>query len=412
MTPSPPRVLLLDDGELEDVASVLVELGVPFDRPREADYAPDQPPAQDLLLVTTSRARALGEPTDTERPSLPFRIVVCGDRNAGRDQLRRDVLRKLGFQLLVRGPAQPAVWRLLIEHYLERADAHETQHAAGALEGGLAGPARRANLVDICTRGCRITAEHELRTADRVAVKIPAVAGSETLRLVGTLVRIAAEAAASEAKLHAAAVLFDPELPAESREGLASLLNAWTKPESLLPEGARQWATPLPACESPTIEGLTFDDDTDPPISPRHSVEVTVVPLPFEPGGTERRSRPRRSFAGGVLALPKSYRAGTYARTLLGRDLSSGGMRVEGLPDLELGDRLRIALHRPEGEPITVDARVVRDDGKDGLALGFENVEPAQARELERMVAGLPELESLEEGNPAPGAIVSEILPD
>ena len=79
MTTSPPRVLLLDDGELEDVASVLVELGVPFDRPREADYAPDQPPAQDLLLATTSRAKALGEPTDTERPSLPFRIVVCGD---------------------------------------------------------------------------------------------------------------------------------------------------------------------------------------------------------------------------------------------------------------------------------------------------------------------------------------------
>ena len=87
-------------------------------------------------------------------------------------------------------------------------------------------------------------------------------------------------------------------------------------------------------------------------------------------------------------------------------------MRVEGLPDLELGDRLRIALHRPEGGPITVDARVARDDGKDGLALEFENVEPAQAHELERMVADLPELESLEEGDPAPGAIVSEILPD
>jgi hypothetical protein len=97
---------------------------------------------------------------------------------------------------------------------------------------------------------------------------------------------------------------------------------------------------------------------------------------------------------------------------LIGRDLSVGGMRIEQHPDLKVGDHFEVALHGPNpGHPIHVQARIVRDDGPQGLGVAFEDMDRKHAAALEKIVACLPDVESLEDGEAAGlGAILSEIM--
>jgi hypothetical protein len=99
---------------------------------------------------------------------------------------------------------------------------------------------------------------------------------------------------------------------------------------------------------------------------------------------------------------------------LLGRDLSAGGMRVERLPGLHVGQQFRLALYGPSStEAFVVQSSIIRDDGEQGLALRFEGVDDSLAVELEKMVACLPDVEPLQDGETAAlGAVISEILPD
>lgn len=99
-------------------------------------------------------------------------------------------------------------------------------------------------------------------------------------------------------------------------------------------------------------------------------------------------------------------------RMLLGRDLAVGGMRVDAHPDLKVGARLRLALYDPAREaPLVVDAVVARDDGARGVGLQFLAVAPDVASRLEQLVATLPPVEQLRDGEAgALGTVVGEIV--
>jgi hypothetical protein len=80
-------------------------------------------------------------------------------------------------------------------------------------------------------------------------------------------------------------------------------------------------------------------------------------------------------------------------RSLLGRDLSESGVRVEPTDKLVLRERLRLALHGcPTGEPIVVEAHVARDDGPEGLVLAFDWMEQNDLARLRHMIATLPKV--------------------
>ena len=87
-------------------------------------------------------------------------------------------------------------------------------------------------------------------------------------------------------------------------------------------------------------------------------------------------------------------------------------MRIERHPELALGDRFRLALHGPTlARPLMLDAAVVRDDAEQGLALAFIGVARETAASLEKLVACLPDVESLEDGELAGlGTVLSEIM--
>ena len=102
-----PAVLVLDDGELDDIQSLLEDLHVSFGRVRGGAIVEGTPPPNDLLISTPRRIEAVG--TREVEGSGPLRVVVVSeDSNALRAQLRR-----VGFDFLVRRPVHPEALRLL-----------------------------------------------------------------------------------------------------------------------------------------------------------------------------------------------------------------------------------------------------------------------------------------------------------
>jgi hypothetical protein len=126
-----------------------------------------------------------------------------------------------------------------------------------------------------------------------------------------------------------------------------------------------------------------------------------------EGSGAERRRSPRGAYSRRVPAF------GTRAmRVLVARDLSVGGLRVERLGGLSLGDRLHLAIYGRAGEePTLVWATVARDDGAEGIALVFDEVGSETAERIEKVLVDLPAVESLHDDEArAMGTVVTEIL--
>ncbi len=101
-----------------------------------------------------------------------------------------------------------------------------------------------------------------------------------------------------------------------------------------------------------------------------------VEPLP------ERRASDRAAYARRVIA-----RGAGAPLVMLGRDISSTGIRVETRRALAIGDTLQIALHAGGDVPLVVRAEVVRsiDDGE--WALAFREVSDAQRKRLDTLLA-------------------------
>lgn len=416
-------ILLVDDGELDEVAHVLETEGIAFRRLRGGQIPEEIAPPRDLLIVTPRRVARVrrGSPADA-RPGRPLRIIaVEEDSPAMRRRLRRS-----GLHLLIRLPAAPEIWRLLVARALYRGSERrvDPRVAVGApvalLAGGEEAPSSTSTdstfLIDLSNRGCRLLTTEPVAAGETLEFTIPVdgetwcEGGPLTLR--GQVRRLVS---AEDGVSSMLAVVFDPEMSDADRTRLTSLINHWASgPRGLDPEGVIG-APAIPPCQLPSLPDLTLDDETDPPI---HAASEVRVSLERSPAASETTS-------GGEVARPerREHARGSYESTLLaekqngpfvliGRDLSRGGMRIEAHPDLRVGDRFRLALHGPtSSEPLSVEAQVVRDDGDAGFGLAFDPIDRAMARELEKMVACLPDVESLEDGEIAGlGAILSEIL--
>ena len=140
-------------------------------------------------------------------------------------------------------------------------------------------------------------------------------------------------------------------------------------------------------------------------------LDTASLPAEFlEPVGdsSDRRRNHRATFSAKVPAFGSSA-----LRVLVGRDLSTGGMRVEANPNIAIGDRLHLAIYgTPDDEPLLIWATVERDDGERGLELTFDELHEVFQKRLERIVVSLPSVESLHDGElDAMGTVMSEMLP-
>jgi hypothetical protein len=412
-----PRILLVDDGELQELAEMLDQLSVDHVRLRGGEIDDDCPPPTHLLVATPRRAQAVRRGSPPGLPDgQPLRIISVDEDSTA----MRRMLRRMGFQLLVRRGAHPEVWRLLVERALFQGDErrvdprvpvgasislashHESQ--AGAT------PRCVALLVDVSNRGCRLGTTEQLESGSRISLAIRLDdLGGDVLNLRGRLVRTSAEPA-SETHGYTAAMLFDTDLDECDRGLLTNLLNELSVGPGSLTYGP---ADALPPCESPVIPGLMLDAETDPAFHAGRRIEFEEHPAAeaSESAESNRRRGPRGNYTSAIVATPEDADS-DRSRVLLGRDLSAGGMRVERAPDLCIGERFRLAIYGPAlQDPFLIDARVDRDDGDDGLVLRFLDVSKVNERELEKLVACLPDIESLAEGEAAGmGSVISEII--
>ena len=186
--PAAPRpwVLLVDDGELEDVEEITRSFGAPTRRHARGDAAWRQP--QRLLVVSDRRAPGLGRPAMQEQDDFVTLAVL--DRCS---RTLREQIHKMGFDLVVERPVAHEALRDLLRDALYRG---REQRVARRLPVGYpvslrAGWRRRdVQLVELSERGCSLRVGSPLGGSRRVAIEIPAqLTGDGLLRLEGTIVR-------------------------------------------------------------------------------------------------------------------------------------------------------------------------------------------------------------------------------
>lgn len=357
-----PAILVLHDGELDDVFALLESLGATPTVVRTNEPPADSRPGQWDLIVTTAR-RALAHPDclvgNDEYPA-PARVVFASEDSP---TLRRQ-LRATGFDFLVRRPIDPGALRLLFVRLLYQGPERrrsERYPSGREISYRIGTRARHAVLGDLSESGCRLLRAVPARPGQRVSVDVPTGdAGRGTLPIEGKVLRAVPARPGEEGTT--LAIAFD-DLGDESLAQLREALRT-----SILGSEAAPRRAPL-------------DDD--------------------------RRREPRGEFRERVVALRAEA-----DRVLMGCNLSAGGMRVEPHPGLAVGDRLRLAIYAEGGaSPWVIGATIVRKDVDGGLGLRFDCLPPDVARRLESFVASLPPLEPLQRGEVGSlGAVLSKIL--
>jgi hypothetical protein len=165
---------------------------------------------------------------------------------------------------------------------------------------------------------------------------------------------------------------------------------------------------PEPETEASELETDAPELETEAPELETDAPELeTETPEDATDPNAERRTTPRHPFGAKVPAF-----GNRALRVLVGRDLGMGGMRIESHPDLEVGDRLNLAIYGAAGEePFLVWGTVARSEGTNGMGLVFDPVHAIIAEKLEKLVASLPAVESLHDDETAAmGTVLTEIL--
>jgi len=423
--PPQPALLVLDDGELSDLVALLNELGIEFAHLRGSSIPPQIAPPQRVIVTTPRRAML----TKDWPRSNPYRIaVVTEDSNTLRAMLRR-----VGFDLLLRRPVHPVALRLVLLRalYAGEEKRREERVAVGLDVQFRSGFWRKkALLADISQRGCRLLAEQALSPGMRINLPFPKELSADGLSLPCKVVRVAAK---PETDGRIEIGLAFENLPKEKLAALRGMLRKLTEAAGM--EEARTLATKQRPAAAPKPAAAAKKPPPAPPaehtlhrVAALRSAAALAKPAPATLGGSaqampapatrvmalpappddaaERRQSSRATFDRQVARLDDEANS-----VLLGRDLSIGGMRVEYHENVQIGDVLELAVYvSPREEPIVLKARVAHDAG-DGLGLAFEGMPAEVGSRLEKLIARLPSVESLQGGETAGlGSVVSRVL--
>jgi hypothetical protein len=369
-----PPILIVDDGELDDVRDILADLGAEFALLR-GGAIPDKLSPPSRLFVATPRRALLAQPWKKLKDTpMPLCVgIVAEDSNT-----LRAMLRKLGFQMLIRRPVNPYALRLLLLRALYSGEERRTDDRVpiGAPVAYRSGLRRRTGTIaELSQRGGRLLTDAPLTGGSRITLQLPVPDSDRSLALRARCIRTSPDPVAGDQF----AVAFSFEELDRTADLKRVLQHYRSGPAQLEAE----------------FEAEGSDAEAE-----------GRFPLAAPGSDAERRKHERVVFRREVIGLSEEA-----ATILMGHDLSIGGMRVEGTPNLEVGKRLRLAVFgAPREEPILVRAVVTRaEDG--GYGLQFVDVGAESGSHLEHMVAHLPSVESLE-GDEAEGlgTVVTRIL--
>jgi hypothetical protein len=219
----PSDALVIDSGELDDVHALLVELGASPVR-EHANPAAFRgwvvPPR--LLVVSAGCATRLRVPSHAAADRVVTLAVAEADSLTLRSMLRRQ-----GFQYLVRRPVHPEALRLLLMRGLYR---EGERRAAPRLAFGYevswrTGWGRRSGmLTEISSDGGRVLCREAPDLGTRLTIRIPReVADGRALSLAGRVLRCERRVGSSADTRHAFALRFE-DLSARTQERLAVIL--------------------------------------------------------------------------------------------------------------------------------------------------------------------------------------------
>ena len=404
------RVLLVDDGELDDVRDCLLALGAEFAHLRGGAVPAHLEPPRDLFITSTRHASLARSWTKQDTNGRPVRIAIVSEDSG----TLRATLRQMGFTFLVRRPVHPVALRLLLLHALYQGTERRAKRRVplGYRVSLKIGMRRRdALLVDLGEESCRVITQDAIPEASKVSVQVPSeLCGDDAFTLPGRVVRCQSDRSSPADGNYAVAIQFSQlgesalslldEALAAHQLGAASARDRRGAPLGV-PDAVADEASPRVVRRVPASRGEAPRD--------RRSDSRANAPAGKKQRGIDRRRQRRGHYSNRVVAAAAD---GSLHRVLIGRDLSTGGMRVDPQKDLAVGASLRIAIYDTAREtPVVVLAKVARDDGKRGLALIFESLAPGVAEQLERLVALLPPVECLQDGETgALGTVVGEIL--
>lgn len=380
-------VLVVDDGELEDVRDLLNGERIDFAHLRGSAVPNPLDPPADLFITNARHANLASRWPNAGRPERrPLRVAIVDEDSK---PLRRQ-LRELGFAYLVRRPIHPHALRLMLLRLLYRGEERRTEPRVPiGYEVQVRSRLRRRDawLADLSRGGCSILADRPMNAGVSLSVVLPGNLdeSAENLVLPGKVLR-STRLTRKTGSTYQVAVRFSA-LGIVERDRLEATLSAATLQEKDEDEIFR---------EEIVAEDQPFVSEEDLP---------TLIPEPLE-----RRGERRGQYSKRVIASVRD----AMHRILIGRDLSASGMRIEPHEDLAIGDRLRVAVYdASRATPLVVEAIVERDDGPGGLALEFDGIDAMMAQQLEGLVATLPPVECLADGETgAMGTVVSEILRD
>lgn len=404
------RVLLVDDGELDDVRDCLLALGAEFAHLRGGAVPAHLEAPRDLFITSTRHATLARAWPKQDANGRPVRIAVVSEDSG----TLRATLRQMGFTFLVRRPVHPVALRLLLLHALYQGKERRSKQRVplGYRVSLKIGMRRRdALLVDLGEESCRVITQDAIPEASKVSVQVPSeLCGDDAFTLPGRVVRCQSDRSSPADGSYAVAIQFS-----QLGESALSLLDEALAAHQLGAASARDRS------EAELGAPGTTSDETSARVVRRIPTRESETPrdrrssarssetAAQKRASSDRRHQRRGHYSNRVVAAAAD---GSLHRVLIGRDLSPGGMRVDPQKDLEVGASLRIAIYDTAREtPVVVVAKVARDDGKRGLALIFEDLAPGVAEQLEQLVALLPPVECLQDGETgALGTVVSEIL--
>lgn len=363
-------VLVVDDGELQDIREMLAGLDVPYAEAVSTDQTEIAP---ELSLLVTNARHALD--SDMPRPRSFIHLVVYDDVSV----TLHDALHRSGCDLVLKRPVNPHTFRLLVSQALYAGPERRLGRRvvlSSPVELLVDGQTRPATLIQLSLRGCGLSTHEAVRTGSEIQLDFPRdLTGGNPLRVSGPVLSVRQP---------------------EPDSGLQEVAMAFR----LMGVASRRIVSGIMTRHS---SGAELRPRRPPPRARGPAAERTQGRM-----GEERLDGPRKSFTRRVPAAGAGI-----THMLIGRDLSPGGMRVRPEPDLALGDEIKLAVYGRPGHPaIMLKAAVVRDEGDDGLILRFHDVPGSIAARLEQLVEDLPEPpgECPAGSPPRPGVVVSEIL--
>jgi hypothetical protein len=370
--------VLDEEDELARIQTLVTRLGV--DCVRWQGGSGEAPPRARTLLVTTG-SKAL-QMTASKAPAgeRAGPVWLCV-HNEDFFPLR-DRLRERGVHYLVQLTTSDEALRLLLQQILYRGT---DRRGASRLpmdcqvEVKLSdGKPIRATLLELSSEGCRFECGQVLEKGTPLSIKIPHSLGGVELKMSGKVMRSESQRSGKDR-----VVMQFGKLKPKAREQIAAIIR-----------GDRIGTRVTPLAAVPERETDVYIDGTGIP----NWDELAMA--------ADRRRHPRRPFSQ-LVETARAHEA-SESHSVMGVELSVEGMRVVGLPAIELGSEVRVALHSNVGaKPIALEAIVLRDDGA-SVALRFRSVTPEVREQIEALMDERPSVDDLQ-AQQADRIVMSEV---